>query len=255
MRHLSSLFFASALFLSAAAAKAQDVTIFAAASLTNALQEAGEAYRAKTGKTVKFSFASSSVLAKQVEAGAPAQIFISADEKWMDYAVSKGVIQEGTRINPIGNTMVLIAPADSKAGPVEISAKTDIASLLGDGRLATGDPAHVPVGTYAKEAFEKLGLWTAVEPKLARAENVRAALALVETGEAPIGVVYATDAAASKKVKVLGAFPKGSHAPIVYPFAIVKGQKDAAQDVFAYITGPEGIKIFTKYGFAPLTSS
>ncbi len=203
--------------------RAEPVTVFAAASLTNALQDIGEAYTAKTGKRLRFSFASSSVLAKQIEAGAPAHIFVSADEAWMDYLQERNAIATGTRVSPIGNRLVLVAPADSPLTPAALSRGFDLAGLLGpNGRLAVGDPAHVPAGIYAKDAMTALGLWQGVESRLARADNVRAALALVETGEAPLGVVYATDAAASRKIKVVAAFPAGSHKPVTYPFAIVQ---------------------------------
>jgi molybdate transport system substrate-binding protein len=233
-------------------ASGEDITMLAAASLTNALEEIGQRYRAETGGNVVFSFASSSALAKQIEAGSPAQIFASADEKWMDYLAERNLIEPDTRISPIGNSLVLIVPADSPATEITIDSSLDLATLLGaDGRLSVGDPDHVPAGGYAREALEALGLWAAAEPRLARAEDVRAALVLVERGEAPAGIVYATDAAISTGVRVIGIFPAASHSPITYPFAIVAGQNGAdAAAFFGYVTGPAGLEIFRKHGFS-----
>jgi molybdate transport system substrate-binding protein len=232
-------------------AQADGTTMLAAASLTNALEELGAQYTSETGNTVVFSFASSSALAKQIEAGSPAQIFASADEKWMDYLSERQLIEEDTRVSPIGNALVLIVPADSPVTEVAIDSTLDLAALLGDGgRLSVGDPDHVPAGLYAKESLESLGLWGTAEPLLARAEDVRAALVLVEKGEAPAGIVYATDAAISDQVRVVGTFPADSHKPITYPFAIVAGQNsDNVAAFFEYVTGPTGLATFEKYGF------
>lgn len=199
------------------------ITVFAAASLTNALQDIATQYQ--KGKTVEVasSFASSSTLARQLEAGAPADLFISADQKWMDYAVSKDVIKTDTRETLLGNSLVVVAPKASKQGDITINAKTDWTTLLNGGRLAVGDPDHVPAGIYAKEALQKLGAWETLSPKLAPAEDVRGALALVERDEAPLGIVYGSDAVASKGVKVVGTFPEDSHQKVEYPIAIVKG--------------------------------
>ena len=229
-----------------------EITVFAAASLTNALEELGKGYEAAKGGKVKLSFAASSQLAKQLEAGAPAQLFMSADEKWMDYAAEKNLIEKASRKSPIGNKLVLIAPADSKIDKVEIARGFDPVKLLGaDGRLATGDPDHVPAGIYAKEAFQNLGVWQSVEPRLARADSVRGALTFVEKGETPLGVVYETDAKVSPKVKIVGLFPADSHKPVSYPFAIVKGQDNAAsRGFFDYVTGEPGMAVFAKYGFS-----
>ncbi|MEX0809239.1 MAG: molybdate ABC transporter substrate-binding protein [Dongiaceae bacterium] len=234
------------------AAQSDELTVLAAASLTNALEEIGAHYAAETGKTVRFSFASSSALAKQVEAGAPAHIFASADQKWMDYLAERNLIEADTRVSPIGNSLVLIVPADSAAGDVTVDASTDLGALLGvEGRLSVGDPDHVPAGIYAREALESLGLWATAESRLARAEDVRAALVLVERGEAPLGIVYATDAAISDKVRIIGTFPADSHTPITYPFAIIAGQNSEDADAFfRYVTGPEGLETFRKYGFS-----
>jgi molybdate transport system substrate-binding protein len=234
------------------AVAAEPITVFAAASLTDVLQAIGDDYKAKTGQEVRFSFASSSTLARQIEAGGPAQIYASANEQWMDYLEKRGLIETGTRVSPISNQLVLIAPTDSKLNDVAISAKLDLMGLLGaDGRISLGNPDSVPAGIYAKEALQSLGLWAFAEPRLAPAENVRAALAHVERGETPLGIVYATDAKIDKKVKILGTFPAGSHKSITYPFAIMKGDASpAVKAFFSYLTGPDVLAVYQKYGFA-----
>lgn len=233
-----------------ARAQAEEVFVFAAASLTNALNEIGEQFAARTGHSMKPSYAASSALAKQVEQGAPAQVFLSADLKWMDYLADKKLINADSRANLLGNTLVLVTASDSKQGKVEITPRTDIAALLGDGRLATGDPDHVPVGIYFKQAAEKMGQWGVIQNRLARAESVRAALALVERGEAPLGVVYATDAQASKKIKVVGVFPDTLHEQITYPVALVAGKETAGAKAFLdYVKGQEAKGVFAKHGF------
>lgn len=227
------------------------VSVFAAASCTDALNEIGKAYVASGGKAIVPSFASSSTLAKQIENGAPANIFISADEQWMNYLADKSLLAAGTRFNLLGNRVVLIAPKDSSVGKVEIGQGFPLANLLGDGRLAVGDPAHVPVGIYTQAALEKLGVWGTVQSKLAPADSVRAALAFVERGETPFGVVYATDAAASDKVKIVGVFPEDSHPPVVYPAALIAGKDTAeAKEFFAFLKGDQAKDIFRRYGFA-----
>src|SRR6266851_2569294 len=178
---------------SPAFAQDNSLTVFAAASMKNALDDIDAAYTAKTGVKVSASYAASSVLAKQIEQGAPADVFVSADTDWMDYAINKKTINEPTRVNLLGNSIVLIAPKDSKIDNVDIAPGFDLAKLAGDGRIATGDVKAVPVGKYAKAALEKLGAWAAAEPKFAMTENVRAALTLVARGEAPLGIVYETD--------------------------------------------------------------
>jgi molybdate transport system substrate-binding protein len=226
--------------------------VLAAASLTDAMEAVGAEYFATTGERVRFSFASSSTLARQVEAGAPAAIFVSANGEWMDYLALRGLIEAETRAAPIGNSLVLVAPADSPLTEVNVDSSLDLAALLGpDGRLAVGDPAHVPAGQYAEAALKALGLWDAAEPRLAPALDVRAALALVERGETPMGVVYATDAGASAGVKVVGVFPAASHPPVTYPFAILAGARTPAAERFlAYATGEPGLAVFERYGFA-----
>lgn len=226
------------------------ITVFAAASLTNALQDIATQYQ--KGKTVEVasSFASSSTLARQLEAGAPADLFISADQKWMDYAVGKDVIKTDTRETLLGNSLVVVAPKASKQGEFTLNAKTDWTALLKGGRLAVGDPDHVPAGIYAKEALQKLGAWETLSPKLAPAEDVRGALALVERAEAPLGIVYGSDAVASKGVKVVGTFPEDSHKKVEYPIAIVKGHDNPTVTAFySYLKGPEAAAIFQRYGF------
>ncbi|RPH21815.1 molybdate ABC transporter substrate-binding protein [Buttiauxella warmboldiae] len=226
------------------------ITVFAAASLTNALQDIATQYKKGTAVHIASSFASSSTLARQIEAGAPADLFISADQKWMDYAVSKDAMKADSRKTLLGNSLVVVAPAASAAGEVKIDAKTNWASLLKDGRLAVGDPDHVPAGIYAKEALQKLGAWDRLAPKLAPAEDVRGALALVERGEAPLGIVYGSDAVASKGVKVVGTFPEGSHQKVAYPLAIVKGRDNPTVSAFyRWLQGPEAAAIFQRYGF------
>ena len=228
----------------------ETVTVFAAASLTNAVTDIGQAYAARDKGTVVLpSFAGSSTLAKQIENGAPSNVFISADEEWMDYLAKKGLVVPESRFNLVGNRLVLIAPADSDL-KIDIAPAFPLGKILGSGRLATGDPDHVPVGKYAKTALQKLGSWTDVEAKLARSDNVRAALALVERGECPLGVVYATDAAITKKVKVVGIFPEDSHPPIRYPAALVSGKDTpAARSFMEFLKTPEANAILIKHGF------
>jgi molybdate transport system substrate-binding protein len=237
------------LLWTAGAVHAQGVTVFAAASLADVLQRIEKLYRDQGGGPVRFSFAASSTLAKQIESGAEADIFASADEQWMDYLAQRGRLDAATRRSRLGNTLVLVTPADQPR-TVDIRPGFNLAALIGDGRLATGDPAHVPVGRYAQEALTNLGVWDAVGPRLARTDNVRAALILVERGEAPFGIVYGTDAAASVKVRVAGVFPAGSHAPISYPMAIVaKRDRPEVRRFYEFLLGPEAAAVFGKAGF------
>lgn len=230
---------------------AQDttVTVFAAASMKNAVDDINAAFTQKTGIKVVASYAASSALMKQIEQGAPADIFASADLEWMDYGSQKKVVRDDTRVNLLGNKLVLIAPKDSKLGSIEIKQGFDLAKLAGDGRVATGDVRAVPVGKYAKAALEKLGAWAAVEPKMAMAENVRAALALVGRGEAPLGIVYETDAKVEPGVKIVGVFPEDSHPAIVYPVALTVTAKPAAAQYLSYLRSQTAKTIFEKYGF------
>jgi molybdate transport system substrate-binding protein len=239
------------LLLLALPARAQNVTVFAAASLTDALRDIAAAWVKQEHPSPRLSFAASSTLARQIEQGAPADIFASADEQWMDYLASRNRIVPETRQDLLRNELVLIVPAD-RATKVAIGPGFDLAGLLGkDGRLAVGDPANVPAGIYAKQALTKLGVWNVAEPRLARAEDVRAALLLVARGEAAAGIVYATDARAAKGVSVAGVFPSDSHNPIRYPIALVRSHdtKDA-RALLDFIEGPEARAIFAKGGFA-----
>lgn len=226
------------------------ITVFAAASLTNAMQDIAAEYKKEKNVEVVSSFASSSTLARQIEAGAPADLFISADQKWMDYAVQKKSIDTASRTTLLGNSLVVVAPKTSPQGEMTINKETPWTSLLKDGRLAVGEPEHVPAGIYAKEALQKLGAWDTLSPKLAPAEDVRGALALVERNEAPLGIVYGSDAVAGKGVKVVGTFPEDSHKKVEYPVAIVDGHKNATVSAFYdYLKGPQASAIFKRYGF------
>src|SRR5262249_15969561 len=206
--------------LSGAQAKEKAITVFAAASLKNALDEVDTAFAKATSIKVVTSYAASSALMKQIENGAPADVFASADLDWMDYGAQHKLIKDDTRVNLLGNRLVLIAPKDSKIGNVTIAPGFDLAKLARAAPIVTADVRAVPVGKYAKAALEKLGAWAAAEPKFAMTENVRAALTLVARGEAPLGIVYETDAKVEPNVKIVGAFPADSHPPIVYPVAL-----------------------------------
>jgi molybdate transport system substrate-binding protein len=251
---LVALSFLSGLPDSPAWAADKMLTVFAAASMKNALDEADAAYTAKTGVRIVASYAASSVLARQIEQGAPADIFVSADTDWMDYAVAKKTIDETTSINLLGNAIVLIAPKDSNVDIVTIGPGFDLAKLAGNGRIATGDVKAVPVGKYARAALEKLGAWRAAEPKFAFAENVRAALLLVSRGEAVLGIVYSTDAKVEPGVKIVAAFPPDSHPAIVYPVAATTGAKAEAAGYLAFLRSQAAKAIFEKYGFSFLVS-
>jgi molybdate transport system substrate-binding protein len=225
------------------------LTVYAAASLTNALQDVGNDFRAVHGEAVKFNFASSSLLARQIEAGAEADIFFSADVPWMDYLDEKRLLRAGSRRDVLSNSLVLIAPHDARVR-LKIVPGFALAAALGSGKLALADPDTVPAGRYAKAALTKLGAWDAVAGKLAPAENVRAALSYVARGEAPLGIVYATDAKLEPKVKIVDTFPAGSHPPIVYPVALTARAKSAEAKAFvAYIFSEKGAAVFTRYGF------
>jgi molybdate transport system substrate-binding protein len=237
-----------------AAAQDKTLTVFAAASMKNALDAVDAAYTAKTGVKINASYAASSALAKQIEQGAPADVFVSADIAWMDYVNGKKAISESTRINLLGNSIVLIAPKDSKIDNVKIGQGFDLAKLAGDGKIATGDVKAVPVGKYAKAALEKLGSWSAAEPKFAMAENVRSALALVARSEAVLGIVYSTDAKVEPGVKIVGTFPADSHPPIIYPVAATTTAKSDATGYLAFLTSSAAKAVFEKYGFTVLVS-
>jgi molybdate transport system substrate-binding protein len=236
----------------ARAQAAEGPLVFAAASLTDAMKALGEAWQARGHPLPRFSFAASSALARQVEQGAPADLFASADEPWMDYVQSRGLIVDASRSSPLANTLVLVAPVDSRMPPQQLGRGTDLLALAGaDARIAAGDPSNVPVGRYAQAALTWMGQWHHVSPRLVRADNVRSALLLVERGEAPLGIVYATDAAASRGVKVVGTFPADSHPPVTYPFALARrGEANAEARAFlAFATGPDAAAIYRRFGF------
>lgn len=247
---LGGIVLASGMVMQASAA--DKITVFAAASLTNALQEITEQYQQGKNVQVVSSFASSSTLARQIEQGAPADLFISADQQWMDYAIDKGQMVADSRYTLLGNDLVLIAARGAKLDKVAITTQTDWTRLLDGGRLAVGDPDHVPAGIYAKEALQNLKAWPQLEPMLARANNVRSAMALVERQEAPLGIVYGSDAVASDKVKAIGVFPADSHKPVEYPMAMVKGHDTPSVSAFyTYLKSPQAAAIFQRYGFSP----
>jgi len=241
-----SLLVASAMPLQA---QFRDVLVFAAASVKDALDEANSLFLFENGSGVRVSYAASSALAKQIENGAPADVFISADLDWMDYVAERKLIMPDTRAKFLGNRLVLIANAGSKLS-LTIAPNFPLAQALGDSRLAMADPASVPAGKYGKAALEKLGVWNSVAGRIAPAQDVRAALILVSRGEAPLGIVYQTDAAADKNVKVIGTFPESSHPPIVYPMAILAGSTNGVAPVYVqYLLSPKAEPFFEKRGF------
>ncbi len=250
-RIVVAIAFLSGNLLAPASADERSLTVFAAASMKNALDDVDAAYTARTGVKIVASYAASSTLAKQIEQGAPADIFLSADTDWMDYAAARRSINEASRTNLLGNSIVLIAPQDSKIDKVvTIGPGFDLAALAGDGKIATGDVSAVPVGKYSKAALEKLGAWKAAAAKFAMAESVRAALTLVARGEAVLGIVYATDAKVEPGVKVVGTFPADSHPAIIYPVAATSSAKPGASDYLAFLRSSRAKAIFERYGFA-----
>jgi molybdate transport system substrate-binding protein len=228
-----------------------EILVFAAASLTDALAQVDAAFTAGSEVKVKVSFAASSVLAKQIEAGAPADVFVSADREWMDYLEQHGLLRAGTRYDLLGNALVLIAPADSPL-QLQIGRGFDLAGALGSGRLSTGDPDSVPAGIYAKAALTQLGAWPSVADRLVRAENVRAALAYVARGETPLGIVYKTDAQAEPRVRVVGVFPADSHPPITYPVALTAGARPPATRYAEFLRSAAARELFVRRGFTVL---
>ena len=239
----------SGLLPAAMPAPAQDLTVYAAASLKEALDEAGQRFQRANGTKVAVSYAASPALAKQIENGAPADIFISADLDWMDYVDQRRLVKAGTRANLLHNRLVLIAPADSKL-QVEIRPGMPLAKALGDGKLSMADPDSVPAGKYGRAALEKLGVWRSVEGRVVRGENVRAALVFVARGETPLGIVYQTDAYAEKKVRIVARFPQDTYPPIIYPAAIIASSRHVAAQLFLnYLKSPDSRAIFEKYGF------
>ena len=230
----------------------KSILVFAAASMKNALDEVDSAFAKQSGINVVASYDASSALMKQIEQGAPADVYISADQQWMDYGSERKLIDDSTRVNLLGNKLVLIAGKDSKLSDVTIGPGLDLAKLAGDGRIATGDVRAVPVGIYAKAALQKLGLWDSAAPKLAMVGNVRAALVLVARGEAPLGIVYATDAKVEPAVKIIGVFPDDSHDPIVYPAAATANAKPAARLYLDFLRSAAARSIFESFGFSVL---
>jgi molybdate transport system substrate-binding protein len=234
----------------AAEAAGRRLLVFAAASLADALEEVNGAFTAATGLRVAASYAASSVLAKQIEAGAPADVFFSADLAWVDYLEKRGLIQSGSRREVLKNALVLIAPADSPLR-LKIAPGFDLGGALAGGRLAIADPDSVPAGEYARAALTRFGAWSRVSDRAVRGENVRAALAYVARGEAPLGIVYRTDALAEKRVRVVDVFPEGSHPPITYPVALTAHARPEAARLVEFLMGDAARQIFQRYGFLP----
>lgn len=227
---------------------AAPLTVFAAASLTDSLKAVADAYKARTGANVTLSFGASSTLARQIEQGAQADIFMSADTDWMDYLQKAGLIADATRKDLLGNQLVLVAASGAKPAP-RIAPHFDLAGALGDGKLALADPSSVPAGKYGKAALTALDVWDSVAPKVVQAENVRVALEYVARGEAPFGIVYATDAKVTPNVHVAGVFPENTHPPIVYPVAMTRTASPAARAFLDFLSGPQAKAIFEKAGF------
>ena len=245
------IFICAALFMGPVSGKTADtINIFAASSLKTALDKAVSSYPVKT-VTVNVSYGASSTLARQIEQGAPADIFISADEDWMDYTQAKQLIVQGTRSNFVGNRLVLVAPKTAGFSNVMLTSEA-LRAALGNGRLVTGDVNTVPVGKYAKQALSNLGLWEAVQTQIAGTDNARSALNFVALGEAGLGIVYESDARAERKVKVVAEFPQNSHKPIIYPVALLQNSKDNANGFKNYLLSPEGFSFFTESGFYPV---
>lgn len=255
----ASLAGALAMFIVAGAARAAEpgaeddggpVMVFAAASMVGALEAAAVAFTEAEGTPVTTVFAASSRLARQIEAGAPAHVYVAANEMWMDYLFARGQMEAGSRVALAGNALVLVAPVGAGPDAIALEDARPIVEVLGERRLAMGDPDHVPAGAYARAALEALGLWPDIAARIAPMANVRAALAVVERGEVPLGIVYASDAAASERVRVVATFPAGSHPPIVYPGALVAGAPSAAVRFLDYLAGPDGARFFARHGFS-----
>jgi molybdate transport system substrate-binding protein len=228
-----------------------ELLVLAAASLTNVLGDLSAEWQKTSGVTVKLSFAASSVLARQIEAGGKADVFVSADQEWMDYLQSRGLIERPTRRNLVGNRLVLIAPANS-AIELKIAPGFPLVAALGSGRLATGDPDTVPVGRYARSALTSLGLWDEIEDRLVRADNVRGAMMFVARGEAPLGIAYTTDALADAKVRIVDTFPANTHAPITYPASVVNGGRSEASRFVEFLGSAGAGNTWKKYGFVEI---
>jgi molybdate transport system substrate-binding protein len=229
-----------------------ELLVFAAASLTNVLEELSAAWKTHSSVPVKLAFAASSTLARQIEAGGGADVFVSADQEWMDYLQQRGLIQASTRTDLVGNRLVLIEPADGKS-QLKITPGFRLAEALGGGRLSTGDPETVPVGRYARSALRSLGVWGEIQDRLVRADNVRNAMMFVVRGEAPLGIVYTTDALAEPKVRIIDTFPANTHAPINYPGAVTRSARGEATAFLSYLASPEASDTWKKFGFLELT--
>jgi molybdate transport system substrate-binding protein len=227
------------------------LVVYAAASLTDVLQELGASYEKSGGGPVRLSFAASSALARQIESGAEADLFFSADQEWMNYLDQRHLLREGTRVDLLGNRLALVAPVTSNV-QLTVGPGFALRAALHDERLATGDPDSVPVGRYAKAALTTLGVWNDVADRLVRAENVRSALAFVARGEVPLAIVYETDARVDPKVRVVALFPESSHPPIRYPVALTRGAAPEAAALLAYLRGPDAASVFRRYGFSVL---
>jgi molybdate transport system substrate-binding protein len=246
MRRVAAFILAVAL---APLARADTVTVYAAASLKESLDAATKAFTAKTHHHVTISYGASNALARQIDSGAPADLFISADTDWIEYVAGRGLVAPGSRRDLLSNDLVLIAPASSST-QLKLAPGSNVAAALGDKRIALANPEAVPAGKYAKAAFKSLGVWGTLEAKIAAAENVRAALAFVARGETPLGVVYRTDALAEPLVRIVDTFPAGSHAPILYPMVLLKrSTTPAAATLAEYLGSPEARAIFTRFGF------
>ena len=246
---VTSLVVALSIAVASSLAAAAHVTVFGAASLKGALDEQAKQFEAGTGDKVVVSYGASNALARQIEAAAPADVFISADLDWMDYVGQRNLLAPDTRFNLLRNTLVLIAPASSKA-TLRIGPSFALAAALGTDKLAMANPDSVPAGRYGRSALEKLGVWASVERQVARAENVRAALALVSRGEAPFGIVYSTDALSDKGVRIVDTFPPDSYPPIVYPAAVLASSRSvAARPLLDYLRSAPARPVWEKYGF------
>jgi len=232
-----------------AGAATPTLTIFAAASLTDVMEQIGAAFTAETGVPVRTSFAASSALARQIESGAPAHVFVSADQAWMDYLVQRGRVVAASQRMIAGNSLVLVAPVDSSVRTAVLDPATFAAALGERGRISMGDPESVPAGRYGRDALQSLGVWPTVSTRIIPADNVRTALNFVARGEAPLGIVYATDARLEPRVKVVAVFPKGSHASIVYPAAAVTGGGPQADQFLRFMSGPVAMNLLNRAGF------
>ena len=243
--------FALTCFGNIRAAEPEPLTVFAAASLKESLDEAATAYQKATGQPVRVSYAASSALARQIEQGAPADVFLSADLDWMDYLQQRNLVDTTTRRNLLGNTLVLVAPANGNTTPLTLRNGVDLLPRLGQqGRLALALTSSVPAGKYAKAAFESLGVWKSLQPRVAEAESVRAALMLIARSEAPLGVVYGSDAKAEPRVRVVATFPVNSHPPVIYPLARIASSRHAQAAAFTqWLDTPAAAEIFRRHGF------